>query len=285
MRQLQITKSITSRDSESLNKYLQEIGKIDLLNSAEELELAKLTKQGDKTALNRLVKANLRFVVSVAKKYQHQGISLADLVNEGNIGLIEAAKRFDETKGFKFISYAIWWIRQYILLSIANQSKLIRIPYNLTALNRQVQKKSAELVQELEREPTEYELAEELHLETRDVAASLNHSKHISLDSPLSGDDEITMLDVIEDSGAAKTDHRSNMESLRIELTRCLDTLTDRQKLILCYYFGIGMEQPISLDSIAEKLYLSRERVRQIKDKAIEHIRNNKQSLLLKKFI
>ena len=284
MRQLRITNSITTRESESLNRYLLEIGRIEMITPEEEVRLTVLIKKGDQAAMDRLVRANLRFVVSVAKKYQGQGLSLPDLINEGNFGLIKAAKGFDETRGFKFISYAVWWIRQYILIAIAEQSKMIRVPFNKTSLNRQIQKSYLQLEQQLEREPSAEEIAGTLNMETAEVAASLNQHRHFSLDAPISNDEEGTMLETLEDPNSERTDQQSTLESLKIEVDRCLKTLTERQKEVICYFFGIGIDQPMSLDNIGERLFLTRERVRQIKDKAIERIRSNKQSLLLKEF-
>jgi len=284
MRQLLITKSITNRESESLDRYFLEIGKIEMISAEEEIRLAGLIKKGDQAAMDRLVKANLRFVVSVAKKYQGQGLPLPDLINEGNFGLIEAAKRFDETRGFKFISYAVWWIRQYILIAIGEHSKIIRVPFNKIALNRQIQKSYLQLEQQLEREPSADELAEVLNITTEEVSASLNQHHHVSLDSPVPGDDEGSMLDVVEDPNSEKADQQSNSDSLKFEVNRCLQTLNEKQKQVICYFFGIGIDHPMSLDRISEQLFLTTERVRQIKDKAIEKIRGGKQSLLLKNF-
>jgi RNA polymerase primary sigma factor len=286
MRHITITRSITNRESKSLEKYLQEIGKVEMISPEEEARLASLIKKGDQKAIDRLVKANLRFVVSVAKKYQNQGLSLSDLINEGNLGLIEAAKRFDETRGFKFISYAVWWIRQNILIAIAGQSRLVRLPFNKVALDRQIQKGYLILEQKLEREPTPEELAELLNIETREITTTLTQRRHISLDTPLSEDEEGSLLDVLENPNAEKADNELvHTQSLKTELNRSLGILTDKQKQVICYFFGIGIDQPMSLDNISDKLQVSTERVRQIKEKAIERLRTAKQSFLLKNFL
>jgi RNA polymerase primary sigma factor len=276
MRQLKITKSITNRESQSLEKYLQEIGKVELITPEEEVRLATLIKQGDQRALDRLTKANLRFVVSVAKQYQNQGLSLPDLINEGNLGLIKAAQRFDETKGFKFISYAVWWIRQSILQSLAEQARIVRLPLNKVGLSSRIQKAYSLLEQELEREPSVEELAEVLQMDLEEVAASLKiNSRHVSMDTPLSEGEEGTLLDVLENPNAEKTDALlDHTQSLKLEIDRSLGTLTERQKEVVCYFFGIGVDHPLSLEDIGEKYNLTRERVRQIKDKAITKLRS-----------
>jgi len=271
MRQLKITKSITNRESQSLEKYLQEIGKVELITPEEEVDLAVRIKQGDQRSLDRLVKANLRFVVSVAKQYQNQGLSLPDLINEGNVGLIKAALRFDETRGFKFISYAVWWIRQSILQSLAEQSRIVRLPLNKVGLTNRISKAFQQLEQEFEREPTAEELADLLELDINEVSATINvASRHVSMDSPLAEGEENTLVDVMENPNAERTDVKLEyFESLKTEIDRSLKTLTERQKEVLCYFFGIGVDHPLSLEDIGERFNLTRERVRQIKDKAI----------------
>jgi RNA polymerase primary sigma factor len=275
MRQLKITKSITNRESQSLEKYLQEIGKVDLISAEEEVQLALSIRHGDQRALDRLVKANLRFVVSVAKQYQNQGLSLPDLINEGNLGLIKAALRFDETRGFKFISYAVWWIRQSILQALAEQSRIVRLPLNKVGLTNRISKAYQQLEQEYEREPTAEELALLLDLEVDEITASLNmSSRHVSMDSPLGDGEDSTLIDIMENTNAARTDEAlETHESLRVEIERSLKTLTDRQKEIVCYFFGIGMDHPLSLEDIGDRFNLTRERVRQIKDKAISKLK------------
>lgn len=287
MRQLKITKSITNRESQSLEKYLQEIGKVDLISPEEEVQLAMRIKRGDQFALDRLVKANLRFVVSVAKQYQNQGMSLPDLINEGNLGLIKAALRFDETRGFKFISYAVWWIRQSILQALAEQSRIVRLPLNKVGLTNRISKAYQQLEQEFEREPTAEELATLLEIEIEEITSSLNMSgRHVSMDSPLGEGEESTLIDVLENTNAAKTDEAlEKTESLRVEIERSLKTLTDRQKDILCYFFGIGMDHPLSLEDIGERFNLTRERVRQIKDKAINKLKTTSRCKQLKAYL
>lgn len=276
MRQLKITKSITNRESQSLEKYLQEIGKVDMVSAEDEVRLAAEIKKGNQRSLDRLVKANLRFVVSVAKQYQNQGLSLPDLINEGNLGLIKAAIRFDETRGFKFISYAVWWIRQSILQSLAEQSRIVRLPLNKVGLTNRISKAFQQLEQEFEREPTPEEVAELLEVCLEDVAASMSvNSRHVSMDSPLSdGDDGITLVDVLENANAESTDRKLDYyESLRQDVARSMLALTGRQKDVLCYFFGIGVDHPLSLEDIGERFNLTRERVRQIKDKAISKLK------------
>ncbi|MDB5230093.1 MAG: polymerase sigma factor RpoD/SigA, partial [Chitinophagaceae bacterium] len=247
MRQLKITKSITNRESQSLEKYLQEIGKVDLITPEEEVQLTLQIRNGDQRSLDRLVKANLRFVVSVAKQYQNQGLSLPDLINEGNLGLIKAALRFDETRGFKFISYAVWWIRQSILQALAEQSRIVRLPLNKVGMSNRISKAFQQLEQEFEREPTAEELATLLDMEIEEVTASLNMTvRHVSVDSPLGDGEESTLIDVLENTNAARTDEAlEKHESLRVEIERSLRTLTDRQKDIICYFFGIGIDHPL----------------------------------------
>ncbi|MCB0639193.1 MAG: sigma-70 family RNA polymerase sigma factor, partial [Lewinella sp.] len=283
MRQLKITKSITNRESQSLEKYLQEIGKVDLLTPEEEVELAKRIKQGDQAALEKLTKANLRFVVSVAKQYQNQGLSLSDLINEGNLGLIKAAQRFDETRGFKFISYAVWWIRQSILQALAEQSRIVRLPLNKVGSLNKINKAFSELEQEFEREPSPEELAEQLEIPTEEVETTLGvAARHVSMDAPFVEGEDNSLLDVLENTATPETDAALEYrESLRREIERSLSTLTERQCDVIKLYFGIGVEHPMSLEDIGEKFGLTRERVRQIKDKAINKLRSANRSKLL----
>jgi RNA polymerase primary sigma factor len=287
MRQLKITKSITNRESQSLEKYLQEIGKVDLLTPEEEVELAKRIKQGDQAALEKLTKANLRFVVSVAKQYQNQGLSLSDLINEGNLGLIKAAQRFDETRGFKFISYAVWWIRQSILQALAEQSRIVRLPLNKVGSLNKINKAFSELEQEYEREPSPDELAENLEIGTEEVETTLGvAARHVSMDAPFVEGEDNSLLDVLENSSTPGTDQELDYnQSLRQEIERSLSTLTERQCDVIKLYFGIGVEHPMSLEDIGEKFGLTRERVRQIKDKAINKLRSANRSKLLKHYL
>jgi RNA polymerase primary sigma factor len=287
MRQLKITKSITNRESQSLEKYLQEIGKVDLLTPEEEVDLAKRIKQGDQIALEKLTKANLRFVVSVAKQYQNQGLSLSDLINEGNLGLIKAAQRFDETRGFKFISYAVWWIRQSILQALAEQSRIVRLPLNKVGSLNKINKAFSELEQQYEREPSAEELAELLEITTDEVETTLGvAARHVSMDAPFVEGEDNSLLDVLENSTMPGTDsHLDYADSLRREIERSLGTLTDRQADVIKLYFGIGVEHPLSLEDIGDKFGLTRERVRQIKDKAINKLRATSRSKLLKTYL
>jgi len=287
MRQLKITKSITNRESQSLEKYLQEIGKVDLITPEEEVQLAVRIKQGDQYALEKLTKANLRFVVSVAKQYQNQGLSLSDLINEGNLGLIKAAQRFDETRGFKFISYAVWWIRQSILQALAEQSRIVRLPLNKVGLSNKISKAYSQLEQEYEREPSTEELAELLDIGTEEVETTLGvAARHVSVDAPFVDSEDNTLLDILENpnSDAADSELYHN-ESLRCEIDRSLSTLTDRQRDVIKLYFGIGVPNPMSLEDIGEKFSLTRERVRQIKDKAITKLRTASRCQLLKTYL
>jgi RNA polymerase primary sigma factor len=287
MRQLKITKSITNRESQSLEKYLQEIGKVDLLTPEEEVDLAKRIKQGDQIALEKLTKANLRFVVSVAKQYQNQGLSLSDLINEGNLGLIKAAQRFDETRGFKFISYAVWWIRQSILQALAEQSRIVRLPLNKVGSLNKINKAFSELEQTFEREPSPEELAELLEITTDEVETTLGvAARHVSMDAPFVEGEDNSLLDVLENNSMPGTDtHLEYADSLRREIERSLGTLTDRQCDVIKLYFGIGVEHPMSLEDIGDKFGLTRERVRQIKDKAINKLRATSRSKLLKGYL
>jgi RNA polymerase primary sigma factor len=287
MRQLKITKSITNRESQSLEKYLQEIGKVELITADEEVNLATLIRRGDQRALDRLVKSNLRFVVSVAKQYQNQGLSLPDLINEGNLGLIKAALRFDETRGFKFISYAVWWIRQSILQALAEQSRIVRLPLNKVGLTNRISKVYQQLEQEYEREPTAEEVAAILEISLEEIAATMGiGARHISMDTPLSEGEDGTLLDTLENPNAEKTDRLiEHYESLQTEVQRSLQALTDRQKAVVCYFFGIGVDHPLSLEDIGEKFHLTRERVRQIKDKAINKLKSTTRSKHLKVYL
>ncbi|MBK8451604.1 MAG: sigma-70 family RNA polymerase sigma factor [Saprospiraceae bacterium] len=287
MRQLKITKSITNRESQSLEKYLQEIGKVDLLTPEEEVELAKKIKQGDQLSLERLTKANLRFVVSVAKQYQNQGLSLSDLINEGNLGLIKAAKRFDETRGFKFISYAVWWIRQSILQALAEQSRIVRLPLNKVGSLNKINRAFSELEQEFEREPSAEELATLLEIPTEEVETTMGvAARHVSMDAPFVEGEDNSLLDVLENDSTPATDSKLEFkDSLRQEIERALGTLTDRQADVIKLYFGIGVEHPESLEDIGDKFGLTRERVRQIKDKAINKLRSASRSKLLKQYL
>ena len=287
MRQLKITKSITNRKSQSLEKYLQEIGKVDLLTPEEEVDLAQKIKEGDQEALERLTKANLRFVVSVAKQYQNQGLSLSDLINEGNLGLIKAAQRFDETRGFKFISYAVWWIRQSILQALAEQSRIVRLPLNKVGSLNKINRAFSELEQEFEREPSPEELAELLEIPTEEVETTLGvAARHVSMDAPFIDGEDNSLLDVLENNSTPDTDSALEYrESLRKEIERSLNTLTDRQADVIKLYFGIGIEHPMSLEDIGDKFGLTRERVRQIKDKAINKLRSVNRSKLLKNYL
>ena len=287
MRQLKISKSITNRESQSLEKYLQEIGKVELITPEEEVKLAVLIKQGDQKALDRLTKANLRFVVSVAKQYQNQGLTLPDLINEGNLGLIKAAQRFDETRGFKFISYGVWWISQSILQALAEQSRIVRLPLNKVGLTNRISRAFSQLEQEYEREPTAEELAFFLEIETEEVSATLGvAARHVSMDSPLSDGEESTLIDVLENPNAETTDRQiAFKDSLKIEIDRSLSTLTERQKDVIRYFFGIGIDHPMSLEDIGDHFHLTRERVRQIKDKALTKLRVSSRCKLLKAYL
>ena len=287
MRQLKISKSITNRESQSLEKYLQEIGKVDLITPEEEVKLAVLIKQGDQRALDRLTKANLRFVVSVAKQYQNQGLTLPDLINEGNLGLIKAAQRFDETRGFKFISYGVWWIRQSILQALAEQSRIVRLPLNKVGLTGRLNRAYSQLEQEFEREPTAEELAIHLEIETEEVAATLGiAARHVSMDSPLSDGEESTLIDVLINHNAESSDRQIEFkDSLKKEIDRSLSTLTERQKDVIRYFFGLGVDHPLSLEDIGEHFNLTRERVRQIKDKALIKLRTQSRCKLLRDYL
>lgn len=285
MRQLKITKSITNRTSASLDKYLQDIGKEDMITVEQEVELARQIKQGDDKALEKLTKANLRFVVSVAKQYQNQGLSLPDLINEGNVGLIKAAKRFDETKGFKFISYAVWWIRQSILQALADQSRLIRLPLNQVGYLTKLRKAIHDFEQANERTPTDAELAEIVGISKRKIRDALTAAKqHVSMDAPISDGENSQMIEVISNSNATEADENLWVESLEQEISRALSTLTQRECYVVKLFYGIGATE-MSLEEIGEHLDLTRERVRQIKEKAIRRLRYSTRSKLLKSFL
>ena len=286
MRQLKISKQVTNRDTPSLDKYLQEIGKVDLIGPEEEVALARRIKEGDSEALAKLVRANLRFVVSVAKQYQNQGMSLPDLINEGNMGLMKAARRFDETRGFKFISYAVWWIRQSILQSLAEQTRIVRLPVNKIGSINRVNKAFARLEQEFEREPSSQEIAELLEMIPEDVKESLktNH-RTISMDAPISNEDENNMYDVMQNTDAASPDKNLIKESLAWEIERALNTLSKREAKVLKLYFGLGMKHPYTLEEIGEELNLTRERVRQIKERALKRIQYTTRCKILKTYL
>ncbi len=286
MRQLKITKSITNRETASLDKYLQDIGKEELITADEEVQLAQKVKQGDHLALEKLVKANLRFVVSVAKQYQNQGLSLPDLINEGNLGLIKAAKRFDETRGFKFISYAVWWIRQSILQALAEQSRIIRLPLNQVGSLNKIKKATSRLEQEFERQPSAEEIAEKLEMPNYKIdAAKKITTRYISMDAPLTQDDETKFLDVFISDDTTHTDDTLMRESLAREIQRSLATLTKKERDVINLYYGIGMPHGLTLEEIGAKFDLTRERVRQIKEKAIRRLKHTSRSKLLKAYL
>ena len=285
MRQLKITKSITNRESASLDKYLQEIGKEELITVEEEVELAQRIRKGDQEALEKLTKANLRFVVSVAKQYQNQGLSLPDLINEGNLGLIKAAEKFDETRGFKFISYAVWWIRQSILQALAEQSRIVRLPLNQVGSLNKINKAFARFEQEHERTPSPEELAAEFELPREKVTDTLRVAgRHISVDAPFADGEDNSLLDVLVNPDSPNADRGLINESLATEVDRALESLTERERDIIRYFFGIGCSE-MTLEEIGEKFDLTRERVRQIKEKAIRRLRNSSRSKLLKSYL
>ncbi|MCQ2215419.1 MAG: RNA polymerase sigma factor RpoD/SigA [Bacteroidales bacterium] len=285
MRQLKITKSITNRESASLDKYLQEIGREELITVEEEVELAQRIKQGDALALEKLTRANLRFVVSVAKQYQNQGLSLPDLINEGNLGLIKAAEKFDETRGFKFISYAVWWIRQSILQALAEQSRIVRLPLNQVGSLNKINKAFNKFEQENERKPSAEELADQLDLPADKVADTLRVSgRHISVDAPFVEGEDNNLLDVLVNNDSPNADRQLINESLSREIERALSTLTERESDIVKLFFGIGCQE-MTLEEIGERFGLTRERVRQIKEKAIRRLRHNSRSKLLKSYL
>ena len=286
MRQLKITKQVTNRDTPSLDKYLQEIGKVDLIPPEEEVLLARRIKSGDADALRSLVKANLRFVVSVAKQYQNQGMTLPDLINEGNLGLMKAAQRFDETRGFKFISYAVWWIRQAILQSLAEQARIVRLPVNKIGSINKINKTFAKLEQEFEREPSSLEIAEILDMVPEDVKEALKtNGRTVSMDAPISSEEDNNMYDILPSSEAPSPDKNLINESLAFEIERALNTLSPRESKVLKLYFGLGMKHPFTLEEIGEELDLTRERVRQIKEKAIRRIQFTTRCRILKTYL
>ena len=287
MRQLKISKQITNRESRSLDKYLQEIGAVNLITPEEEVELAVRIKDGDRTALERLVNANLRFVVSVSKQYQNQGLTLCDLINEGNLGLIKAAQRFDETRGFKFISYAVWWIRQSILQALAEQARIVRLPLNRVGALSKLSRAYSELEQKYEREPSSEELARLLDLPEETVSETMKVSgRHVSMDAPMqAGDDSTTLLGILESADDPKPDSILINESLSKEIQRSLATLSEREREVICHYFGLAGRTEMSLEDIGDKFGLTRERVRQIKEKGIKRLKQTSRSKRLKAFL
>jgi RNA polymerase primary sigma factor len=286
MRQLKITKQVTNRETASLDKYLQEIGKVDLIKAEEEVELAQRIKAGDQVALEKLTKANLRFVVSVAKQYQNQGLTLPDLINEGNLGLIKAAQRFDETRGFKFISYAVWWIRQSILQALAEQSRIVRLPLNKIGSINKINKTYAFLEQAHERQPSAEEIAKELDMTINDVKESLKNSgRHVSMDAPLVEGEDSNLYDVLNIGESPNPDRTLLHESLRTEIERALETLTPREADVVRLYFGLGNQHAMTLEEIGETFDLTRERVRQIKEKAIRRLKHTSRSKILKTYL
>ena len=285
MRQLKISKSITNRESASLEKYLQEIGHQDLLTADEEVELAQQIRKGDRKALERLTKANLRFVVSVAKQYQNKGLSLPDLINEGNLGLIKAAERYDETRGFKFISYAVWWIRQSILQAIAEQSRIVRLPLNQVGSVNRIARELNKFEQENERKPSVEEMADRIDLPEEKIAEAMKiNTNHVSMDAPFADGEDNNLLDVLPNTDSPSTDNVLDQESLRTEIGRVLDVLNDREQKVIKAFFGIGMQE-MTLEEIGDKYNLTRERVRQIKEKAIRRLRYNTKSKTLKTYL
>ncbi len=286
MRQLKITKQVTNRETASLDKYLQEIGKVDLITADEEVELAQRIKAGDQLALEKLTKANLRFVVSVAKQYQNQGLTLPDLINEGNLGLIKAAQRFDETRGFKFISYAVWWIRQSILQALAEQSRIVRLPLNKIGSINKINKTYAFLEQSHERPPSAEEIAKELDMTINDVKESMKNSgRHVSMDAPLVEGEDSNLYDVLRSGESPNPDRELLHESLRTEIERALETLTPREADVIRLYFGLANQHPMTLEEIGETFDLTRERVRQIKEKAIRRLKHTSRSKILKTYL
>ncbi len=288
MRQLKITKQVTNRESGSLDKYLSEIGRMEMITAEQECELAKRIRMGDHYALEKLTKSNLRFVVSVSKQYQNQGLSLPDLINEGNLGLIKAAQRFDETRGFKFISYAVWWIRQSILQALAEQSRIVRLPLNKIGAINKIHKTFSQLEQKYEREPSPSELSEILEISEQDIDDSLkNNLRHVSMDAPLtsSDDDSGTMLDVMQSETTPSPEMELLNESLKTEIARILGTLPPREAGIVKYYFGIGCENALTLDEIAEKFNLTKERVRQLREKAMKKLKSTSSNKILMSYL
>jgi len=288
MRQLKITKQITNRETASLDKYLQEIAREEMISPEEEVELARKIKEGDDKALDRLIKANLRFVVSVSKQYQNQGLTLPDLINEGNLGLIKAARRFDETRGFKFISYAVWWIRQSILQALAEQSRIVRLPLNKIGSINRINKVYTELEQELKREPMPFEIAEILEIPEEEIKDALkNNTRHLSMDAPLKSDEEssISMLDLMESDFMKKPDSDLMKESLATEIDRALSALNKREADVIRLYYGLNSVNPFTLEEIGSKFGLTRERVRQIKEKSIRKLKQNMRKKLLQEYL
>ena len=286
MRQLKIAKQVTNRETASLDKYLQEIGRVELITAEEEVILAQKIKQGDRQALEKLTKANLRFVVSVSKQYQNQGLSLPDLINEGNLGLIKAAQRFDETRGFKFISYAVWWIRQSILQALAEQSRIVRLPLNKIGSINKINKAYAQLEQEFERTPNAEEIANLLDISENEVKESMKNSgRHVSMDAPLIQDEENTMYDVLRNDDTPTPETGLIYDSLRKEIERAISTLTQREADVIRLYFGLNGKHPMTLEEIGEKFELTRERVRQIKEKAIRRLKHTSRSKMLKTYL
>ncbi len=286
MRQLRIGQSITLRESPSLEKYLQDISKVPMISAEEEVRLADLIRKGDQSALEQLTKANLRFVVSVAKQYQHQGLSLSDLINEGNLGLIRAAKRFDETKGFRFISYAVWWIRQSILQALADQSRIVRVPLNRVGVRNKIARAAQHLEQDFEREPTAEEISEYLEMDLEEVSSTINlANRHVSIDSPVGEDGEGTMIDVMENKEADAADHEIQHESMHYEIELALRSLPEKQQKVIRCLYGIGMDRPMGMEDIGAECNLTRERVRQIRDKALEALRYTANTMRLRTFL
>ncbi|MEO1049621.1 MAG: RNA polymerase sigma factor RpoD/SigA [Bacteroidota bacterium] len=287
MRQLKITNTITNRESQSLERYFTEISKVELLTPEEEVDLAKRIKEGDRKALERLVKANLRFVVSVAKQYQNRSMSLNDLINEGNLGLVKAAQKFDETRGFKFISYAVWWIRQSIMQALAEKSRPVRLPLNKVGTLNKIKQTMSDLEQKYEREPTPEELAEILNMSEYDVTNTLNSgAKSLSVDAPFQEGEDNSLLDVLENSDTASADKQvSYTDSLNIETERALQSLSEKERNVIKMFFGIGLEHPMSLEQIGEEIGITRERVRQIKEKALTKLRSNSRNKLLAEYL
>ncbi len=286
MRQLRISKSITTREAPSLEKYFSDISKVDMISPEEETVLAQRIRRGDQSAVDRLTKANLRFVVSVAKQYQFQGLSLSDLINEGNMGLIRAAKKFDETKGFRFISYAVWWIRQSIMQALADQSRIVRIPLNKVGLNSKVTKAAQQLEQNFEREPTAEEISEYLDMDLEEVSSSINfNSRHLSIDSPVGEDGDGTMIDILENENVDAVDGESQKESMMYEIELALNSLPPKQQMVLKSLYGIGMDRPLGMEDIGEEMGLTRERVRQIRDQALITLRRHTNARRLKTYL
>ena len=286
MRQLKITKQVTNRETKSLNSYLQDVSKIDMITAEEEVELAQRIREGDQSALDKLTKANLRFVISVAKQYQNQGLTLSDLINEGNVGLVKAAQRFDETRGFKFISYAVWWIRQSILQALAEQSRIVRLPLNKIGSINKINKTFAFLEQSHERPPSAEEIAKELDMTINDVKESMKNSgRHVSMDAPLVEGEDSNLYDVLRSGESPNPDRDLLHESLRTEIERALETLTPREADVIRLYFGLGNQHPMTLEEIGETFDLTRERVRQIKEKAIRRLKHTSRSKILKTYL